>query len=84
MTEGLLRTIILMSGLIILTLVAALGFSLYLLLTELNDPNPNAALTALLGSVTQAMGGALMLITGAIAGIIAAIAFIWRSGENAP
>ena len=78
MTSGLLMTIIIMSGIIIITLILALTYSLNLLLTELNDPNPNAALTALLGSVTQALGGSLLVVTGAFAAIIAAIAFIWR------
>ena len=78
MTSRLLMTIVLMAGVIIVMLIGALAFSLFLLLTELNDPNPNAALTALLGSITSALGGALLAITSSIAGIIGAIAFIWR------
>ncbi|MEE9584740.1 MAG: hypothetical protein V3W51_04585 [Candidatus Brocadiales bacterium] len=50
------------------SLIIALVLSLFLLLTALNDPNPNAALTALLGSITGALGTGLVALIGAIAG----------------
>ena len=60
----LLRTVI--RAALALMLTVALVLSLFLLLTQLNDPNPNAALTALLGSITGAMGVALANLVGAI------------------
>ena len=41
--------------------------SFFLLLTELNDPNANAALTALLGGIVGSLGQGLVLLIQAIA-----------------
>ena len=55
------------TGLAVL-LIFALGASLFGLLRELNDAQPNAALTALLGGITTAFGGALGILIQSIAG----------------
>ena len=47
-------------------MLVGLVAALFLLLTELNDPNPNAALTALLGSITAAIGQSLVSLVAAI------------------
>ncbi len=47
-------------------MLAGLVTALWFLLTELNDPNPNAALTALLGSITAAIGQSLVSLVAAI------------------
>lgn len=59
--------ILLFRGIITILLVLSLVISLGFLLTQLNDPNPNAALTALLGSITGALGTALVNLSGSFA-----------------
>lgn len=59
-----LRTVI--RAILALILIIALLSSLFFLLTELNASNPNPALTALLGTIIGAMGGALTALVNAI------------------
>ena len=59
-----LRTVV--RALLATGMLAGLVAALWFLLTELNDPNPNAALTALLGSITAAIGQSLVSLVAAI------------------
>ena len=60
-----LRTVV--RATLALGLGGGLVFSLYLLLTQLNTPTPNAALTSLLGGAIGALGTTLGIIVQAIA-----------------
>jgi len=69
-----IQTIIALSFTIIIVLAATLGWSLWSLLTQLNDPNPNGALTALLGTITGGLSAALVTMAasfGAVVGFLA-------------
>ena len=54
-------------GFLALSAISALVVGLHLLLTEMNTVNPNAALTALLGSVIGGLGSFLVIMGQAIA-----------------
>ncbi len=60
-----LRTII--RGILALAAIGALVVALRFLLTELNSADPNAALTALLGTITGGLASFLGIIGQAIA-----------------
>ena len=68
------QTIICLAFTIIVVLAATLAWALWALLTQMNDPNPNAALTALLGTITGGLAGALGIMAGAFGGIVGFLA----------
>ena len=41
----------------------------------MNDPNPNSALTALLGTITGGLAGALGIMSGAFGSVVGLLAF---------
>jgi len=68
-----IQTIIVLAFTIIIVLASTLGWALWALLTQMNDPNPNSALTALLGTITGGLAGALGIMAGAFGGIVGMI-----------
>lgn len=64
------QTIIALAFTIIIVLTATLGWALWALLTQMNQPSPNSALTALLGTITGGLAGALGIMAGAFGGVV--------------
>lgn len=65
-----IQTIIALAFTIIIVLAATLAWSLWSLLTQLNDPNPNGALTALLGTITGGLSAALVTMAGSFGAVV--------------
>ena len=67
MTPGIIKLRIIVRAVLAAILTISLVSALWLLLTELNDPDPTAALTALLGTSVGAIGTSLGILMNAIA-----------------
>lgn len=78
MTEKVIIIWLTLRTVVVLSLTGVVLLALFFLLTELNDPNPNAALTALLGAAVASLGQSLIIMVQSIAQFVGG----GQSGSN--